>query len=76
MIEDRMRSGYPGIEFDTVGVPKDLASAQKLAADDKHQFQQWACWQVGGYPRDKKGGDKGVDGWFNICQRRARSKPA
>lgn len=65
MIEDRMRSGYPDIEFDTIGVPKDLASAQKLAADDKHQFQQWACWQVGGYPRDKKGGDKGVDGWFN-----------
>ena len=22
-------------------------------------------WQVGGYPREKKGGDKGVDGWFN-----------
>jgi len=40
-------------------------SAIKLAADDKHQFQQWACWQVGGYPREKKGGDKGVDGWFN-----------
>lgn len=66
MIEDRMRSGYPGIQFETVGVPKDLASAEKLAADDKHQFQQWACWQVGGYPRDKKGGDKGVDGWFNV----------
>ena len=65
MIEDRMRSGYPGIAFETHGVPKDLASAEKLAADDKHQFQQWACWQVGGYPRDKKGGDKGVDGWFN-----------
>jgi len=65
MIEDRMRSGYPGIEFETIGVPKDLASAERLAADDKHQFQQWACWHVGGYPRDKKGGDKGVDGWFN-----------
>ena len=65
MIEDRMRSGYPGIEFDTIGVPKDLDSAIKLANDDKHQFQQWACWQVGGYPREKKGGDKGVDGWFN-----------
>jgi DNA modification methylase len=65
MIEDRMRSGYPGIEFETHGVPKDLDSAIKLAADDKHQFQQWACWQVGGYPREKKGGDKGVDGWFN-----------
>lgn len=66
MIEDRMRSGYPGIQFETIGVPKDLASAEKLAHDDKHQFQQWACWQAGGYPRDKKGGDKGVDGWFNV----------
>jgi site-specific DNA-methyltransferase (adenine-specific) len=65
MIEDRMRSGYPGIEFETVGVPKDLASAERLAEDDPHQFQQWVCWQVGGFPRDKKGGDKGVDGWFN-----------
>ena len=65
MIEDRMRSGYPGIHFETIGVPKDLDSALRLAADDKHQFQQWACWQIGGYPREKKGGDKGVDGWFN-----------
>lgn len=65
MIEDRMRSGYPGIQFETIGVPKDLASAERLAAEDPHQFQQWVCWQVGGFPRDKKGGDKGVDGWFN-----------
>ena len=65
MIEDRMRQGYPGIAFDTIGVPRDLASAERLAADDPHQFQQWVCWQVGGYPRDRKGGDKGVDGWFN-----------
>lgn len=65
MIEDRMRSGYPGIQFETIGVPRDQASAERLAVDDPHQFQQWVCWQVGGYPRDKKGGDKGVDGWFN-----------
>jgi site-specific DNA-methyltransferase (adenine-specific) len=65
MIETRMREGYPGIEFETHGVPKDLDSAIRLANDDKHQFQQWACWQVGGFPREKKGGDKGVDGWFN-----------
>jgi site-specific DNA-methyltransferase (adenine-specific) len=65
MIEDRMRSGYPGIVFETIGVPKDLASAERLAAEDPHQFQQWVCWQVGGFPREKKGGDKGVDGWFN-----------
>ncbi|MDH7640968.1 DNA methyltransferase [Sphingomonas oryzagri] len=65
MIENRMREGHDGIVFDTIGVPKDLASAERLAADDPHQFQQWVSWQVGGYPRDKKGGDKGVDGWFN-----------
>ncbi len=65
MIENRMREGYPGIEFETIGVPRDLASAERLAADDPHQFQQWVSWQVGGFPRDKKGGDKGVDGWFN-----------
>lgn len=65
MIEDRMRSGYPGIQFETFGVPKDLASAERLAAEDPHQFQQWICWQIGGFPREKKGGDKGVDGWFN-----------
>jgi len=65
MIEQRMREGYPGIAFETIGVPKDLASAERLATDDPHQFQQWVSWQVGGYPRDKKGGDKGVDGWFN-----------
>ncbi|MBX9730553.1 MAG: restriction endonuclease [Sphingomonas sp.] len=72
MIEDRMRQGYPGIQFETIGVPKDLASAEKLAADDPHQFQQWVCWQVGGYPRDKKGGDKGVDGWFNYLAESGR----
>ena len=65
MIEDRMRQGYPGIAFETIGGPKDLASAERLARDAPHQFQQWVCWQVGGFPRDKKGGDKGVDGWFN-----------
>lgn len=65
MIEDRMRSGYPDVQFETIGVPKDLPSAERLAADDPHQFQQWVCWKVGGFPRDKKGGDKGVDGWFN-----------
>ena len=29
------------------------------------KFQQWICWQVVGFPSEKKGGDKGVDGWFN-----------
>ena len=65
MIEKRLREGYPGIRFETVGLPQDLQSAERLAKTDPHQFQQWVCTKVGGYPRAKKGGDKGVDGWFN-----------
>lgn len=75
MIENRMREGYPDIQFETIGVPKDLASAERLAADDPHQFQQWVSWQVGGFPRDKKGGDKGVDGWFNYLAEGGKIEP-
>ena len=39
---------------------------QLLAADDPHQFQHWITLKLGGYPwmGGKKGGDKGVDGYF------------
>jgi site-specific DNA-methyltransferase (adenine-specific) len=67
-IEDRLNNGYnrehKSAIWETIGVPKDLASAQRLASDDPHQFQYWICWKLGGYPRMKKGGDKGVDGYF------------
>ena len=68
LIERRMRDGYgKSLNFETIGEPKDLASAQRLAADDPHQFQYWICYKVNGQPKDggKKGGDKGVDGYFH-----------
>jgi site-specific DNA-methyltransferase (adenine-specific) len=67
LIEKRMREGYgDAMEFETIGVPRDLASAQRLAADDPHQFQAWITLKLGGWPwmGGKKGGDKGVDGYF------------
>jgi site-specific DNA-methyltransferase (adenine-specific) len=67
MIEKRLLEGYgDDAQFETIGVPRDLASAQRLAADDPHQFQQWICWALGGWPwmGGKKGGDRGVDGYF------------
>jgi site-specific DNA-methyltransferase (adenine-specific) len=67
LIEKRMREGYgDDLPFETIGSPKDLASAQRLAADDPHQFQHWITLKLGGYPwmGGKKGGDKGVDGYF------------
>jgi site-specific DNA-methyltransferase (adenine-specific) len=67
LVEKRLREGYGDeAQWETIGSPKDLASAQKLAEDDPHQFQAWITLQLGGWPwmGGKKGGDKGVDGYF------------
>ena len=47
-------------------MPKDRDSALRLAAEKPHEFQNWFCLHVGGYPLDggRKGADKGVDGHF------------
>ncbi|WHO38738.1 site-specific DNA-methyltransferase [Sphingobium sp. AP49] len=67
LIEKRLREGYGNAaRFETIGSPRDLASAQRLAVDDPHQFQHWITLKLGGWPwmGGKKGGDKGVDGYF------------
>jgi site-specific DNA-methyltransferase (adenine-specific) len=67
LIEKRLHEGYgDAVEFETIGVPKDIASARRLAAEDPHQFQAWITLKLGGWPwrGGKKGGDKGVDGYF------------
>ena len=67
LIEKRLREGYgDDAVFETIGVPRDLASARRLAADNPHQFQAWIALKLGGWPwmGGKKGGDKGVDGYF------------
>lgn len=64
LIEKRLRAAFPGIDFTVEGTPKDLASAQDLAARDKYQFQWWAVSMVDAMPQGgkKKGADGGVDG--------------
>ena len=72
LIEKRMHEGYdrPGdgfvLPFDVIGVPKDKDSALRLAEEKPHDFQNWFCLKVGGYPLDggRKGADRGVDGHF------------
>ncbi len=69
LIDRRMRKAFPGINFDILGVPKDLDGAQALADADKHQFQLWALSLVEAQPfkGGVKGADGGVDGivWFH-----------
>lgn len=67
LIEKRLREGYgEAVRFDTIGSPRDLASAQRLAREKPHDFQNWICLRIGGYPwmGGRKGGDRGVDGYF------------
>ncbi|HVZ64043.1 MAG TPA: DNA methyltransferase [Lacunisphaera sp.] len=65
LIERRLREAFPGVQFVTHGVPKDVAGAHELAEHDKHEFQKWAItlipdaqpWKGG-----RKGADTGIDG--------------
>lgn len=65
LIERRLREAFPGIRFETIGVPKDFAGAQALFDKNPHEFQKWAItlipdaqpWKGG-----KKGSDSGIDG--------------
>ena len=50
--------------YEVIGDPKDLASAQALALEDRYQFQVWAAGLVDARPAQgkfKKGADAGID---------------
>lgn len=68
LIEKRLKDAFPGIAFEVLGTPKDVASARDLAQRDKYQFQWWAVSLVDAVPYGgrKKGADSGIDGliWF------------
>ena len=67
LIKDRIRRAFPDVEFEIVGMPKDLDGAHALADQDKYQFQWWAVQLIPDaqpYGGKKKGADSGIDGLF------------
>ncbi len=80
LLKYRLEAMYPGIEFDEIGVPKDVDSALQLAQHDRYQFQWWALSLVrakplgatGGGKTGKKGSDKGIDGVINFIDDSSR----
>ena len=66
LIERRLDEAFPGIRYEVVGDPKDLASAERLAAEKPHQFQYWVTQKIGGQPyQGGRGGmDRGIDGYI------------
>jgi site-specific DNA-methyltransferase (adenine-specific) len=65
LIEKRLRDAFPGVQFQTHGVPHDLAGARDLAARGQyHEFEKWALSLINAQPGNlgKKGADRGLDG--------------
>jgi site-specific DNA-methyltransferase (adenine-specific) len=64
LMRNRLRDSFPGIQFEVIGEPADLASAGVLARQDRYQFQWWALGLIKARPlgEKKKGADKGIDG--------------
>ncbi|MHB1318162.1 MAG: site-specific DNA-methyltransferase, partial [Anaerolineae bacterium] len=61
-------------EYQVLGQPADVASAQALALADRYQFQMWALSLIKARPsQDKKGADQGADGVLFIMDE-ARGK--
>ena len=66
LIERRLRDAFgKDVEFQTVGVPKDIGAARMLAEADKHEFEKWAITLIPDaqpFRGGRKGADTGIDG--------------
>lgn len=68
MITRRLHAAFPSIDFETRGIPKDVASARFLVdgkgLEGQYQFQWWALSMINAMPYQgkKKGADGGIDG--------------
>lgn len=64
LAELAQKRGHP-VQYDIELLPRDFASAVKLAEKDKYQFQWWANYLFNPHAlreRGKKGADRGIDG--------------
>lgn len=61
-LEDTFGEGK--LDFEIIGIPEDVKSAERLAKQDRFQFQSWALGLIPRVkPVEKKTGDKGIDGY-------------
>lgn len=64
LIEKRLQDRYPGIagNYETFGIPRDMAGADALFKRSPFDFERWAVSRINAQPNAKQVGDKGVDG--------------
>ena len=67
LIEKRLKEHFPDVKYKLVGIPCDVASAEKLAStrEGKFLFEHWFVTALGGQPFKSGGGaDSGIDGFM------------
>ncbi|MBE0416038.1 MAG: site-specific DNA-methyltransferase, partial [Dehalococcoidia bacterium] len=72
VMKSRLEDTFPGIQFEVVGEPEDVAGAKALARQDRYQFQWWALSRIKAKPfpeERRKGADKGIDGVIDFVDR-------
>jgi len=77
VMKERLQDSFPGIDFEVVGEPVDLAGARALAAQDRYQFQWWALGLVNAKPVGddrRKGADRGIDGSIGFMEAGGRAR--
>jgi DNA modification methylase len=63
LIRKRLEDRFPGIDnYETFGIPRDMAGAEALFRRSPFDFERWAVSQVDARPNEKQVGDKGIDG--------------
>lgn len=64
LIRFRLQTAFENrAQYEVIGEPVCFEEAQKLAQENRYQFQWWALGLVGARPEEKKkGADQGIDG--------------
>ena len=59
--------GNQRAEYEEIGIPRDVPSAERLFKNDPFQFECWALAAVGARSaRERRGADRGIDGVMNL----------
>jgi site-specific DNA-methyltransferase (adenine-specific) len=64
VIEERLLTQHgkrASADYDLRVFPPTIEEAERLAVQNRHAFQQWACFRIGATPTGK-GADRGIDG--------------
>lgn len=52
------------VDFEIKGEPEGMAGAERLAEENKSEFQKWIISKIGGTPNEDMSGDEGIDGFL------------